>query len=291
MVKLHCIFFINHVFPGFLRCFFFALCISKVSICLSASLVWLHAVCLRAFPLICPPLSRWILRTWRNIWCIWSSRIRVRCTIWTCCGATTRRTATLARQLMYWPVSLTCTGLDPEQLDNKFYSGRLLLLYLTYLQKRLLWTGSNTFPSANSCLPLFLFCCCRLIWSCSTEISLKQRLEYIARAILSAKSSSCISAQASDGEFLHELEEKMEVCMWWWLIALIVLLWNLMLLPLSFCVLFSFLAGAHPSTDSGDPDQTVLPLSLSEKCHLSVGLWAHGHHQGNTSRTVVIRSL
>lgn len=47
---------------------------------------------------------------------------------------------------------------------------------------------------------------------CSTEISLKQRLEYIARAILSAKSSSCVSAQASDGEFLHELEEKMEVC-------------------------------------------------------------------------------
>ncbi|KAM9841021.1 nuclear pore complex protein Nup155 [Aulostomus maculatus] len=45
----------------------------------------------------------------------------------------------------------------------------------------------------------------------STEISLKQRLEYLARAILSAKSSSCISAQASDGEFLHELEEKMEL--------------------------------------------------------------------------------
>uniref|UniRef100_A0A7N6AEF0 Nuclear pore complex protein Nup155 n=1 Tax=Anabas testudineus TaxID=64144 RepID=A0A7N6AEF0_ANATE len=45
----------------------------------------------------------------------------------------------------------------------------------------------------------------------STEISLKQRLEYIARAILSAKSSSCISAQASDGELLHELEEKMEL--------------------------------------------------------------------------------
>lgn len=45
----------------------------------------------------------------------------------------------------------------------------------------------------------------------STEISLKQRLEYIARAILSAKSASCISAQAADGEFLHELEEKMEL--------------------------------------------------------------------------------
>ncbi|XP_035247718.1 nuclear pore complex protein Nup155 [Anguilla anguilla] len=45
----------------------------------------------------------------------------------------------------------------------------------------------------------------------STEISLKQRLEYISRAILSAKSSSCTSAQGPDGEFLHELEEKMEV--------------------------------------------------------------------------------
>ncbi|XP_015195862.1 nuclear pore complex protein Nup155 [Lepisosteus oculatus] len=45
----------------------------------------------------------------------------------------------------------------------------------------------------------------------STEISLRQRLEYISRAILSAKSSSCASSQASDGEFLHELEEKMEV--------------------------------------------------------------------------------
>ncbi|CDQ75876.1 unnamed protein product [Oncorhynchus mykiss] len=45
----------------------------------------------------------------------------------------------------------------------------------------------------------------------STEISLKQRLEYISKAILSAKSSSCISAQGAEGEFLHQLEEKMEV--------------------------------------------------------------------------------
>ncbi|XP_061590072.1 nuclear pore complex protein Nup155 isoform X2 [Cololabis saira] len=45
----------------------------------------------------------------------------------------------------------------------------------------------------------------------STEISLKQRLEYIARAILSAKSSSCISNQTTYGEFLHGLEEKMEL--------------------------------------------------------------------------------
>ncbi|XP_074787864.1 nuclear pore complex protein Nup155 isoform X6 [Athene noctua] len=45
----------------------------------------------------------------------------------------------------------------------------------------------------------------------STEISLQQRLEYIARAILSAKSSTAISSIAADGEFLHELEEKMDV--------------------------------------------------------------------------------
>ncbi|KAK1345362.1 hypothetical protein QTO34_014073 [Cnephaeus nilssonii] len=45
----------------------------------------------------------------------------------------------------------------------------------------------------------------------STEISLQQRLEYIARAILSAKSSTAISSTAADGEFLHEMEEKMEV--------------------------------------------------------------------------------
>lgn len=114
----------------------------------------------------------------------------------------------------------------------------------------------------------------------STEISLKQRLEYIARAILSAKSSSSISAQASDGEFLHELEEKMDV---------------------RYSddegnrtgaerrdrsPFFSgFPAGAHPSPDPGDPDQAVLPSSLGEKRHLPVGLGAHGHHQGNQSGT------
>ncbi|XP_077377785.1 nuclear pore complex protein Nup155-like isoform X2 [Festucalex cinctus] len=45
----------------------------------------------------------------------------------------------------------------------------------------------------------------------STQISLMQRLNYLARAIDSAKSSSGLLAQAADGEFLHELEEKMKV--------------------------------------------------------------------------------
>lgn len=88
-----------------------ALCISKVSNNVSVIACCLSDSC----PFIFPLLSRWILLTWRNTWCIWSSRTRARCTIWTCCGATTRRTVTLARQLMYWPASLTCTGLDTQQ--------------------------------------------------------------------------------------------------------------------------------------------------------------------------------
>uniref|UniRef100_A0A8C4XEZ7 Nuclear pore complex protein Nup155 n=1 Tax=Erpetoichthys calabaricus TaxID=27687 RepID=A0A8C4XEZ7_ERPCA len=45
----------------------------------------------------------------------------------------------------------------------------------------------------------------------SSEITLQQRLEYISRAILSAKSSTSAISQATNGEFLHELEEKKEV--------------------------------------------------------------------------------
>ncbi|XP_068106698.1 nuclear pore complex protein Nup155 [Hyperolius riggenbachi] len=45
----------------------------------------------------------------------------------------------------------------------------------------------------------------------STDISLKQRIEYLSIAILSAKSSAGNSALPADGEFLHELEEQMEV--------------------------------------------------------------------------------
>ncbi|XP_028318058.1 nuclear pore complex protein Nup155-like [Gouania willdenowi] len=44
----------------------------------------------------------------------------------------------------------------------------------------------------------------------STEISLKQRLEYIARAIMLGRSSS-ITAQASGTFFFHELQDRMEV--------------------------------------------------------------------------------
>ena len=49
------------------------------------------------------------------------------------------------------------------------------------------------------------------IKSSSTEISLQQRIEYLSRATMSAKSSTMRTSSASEGEFLHELEEKMEV--------------------------------------------------------------------------------
>lgn len=43
------------------------------------------------------------------------------------------------------------------------------------------------------------------------EVLLPQRIEYLARAILCVKSGQSMVSLASQGEFLHELEEKMEV--------------------------------------------------------------------------------
>jgi nuclear pore complex protein Nup155 len=43
------------------------------------------------------------------------------------------------------------------------------------------------------------------------DIDLEGRLEYLSRAIMSAKSCNVRPSSISDGEFLHELEEKLEV--------------------------------------------------------------------------------
>ena len=45
----------------------------------------------------------------------------------------------------------------------------------------------------------------------SLELKLKQRIEYLSRASICAKSSTAHTSVPGDGEFLHELEEKMEV--------------------------------------------------------------------------------
>jgi len=45
----------------------------------------------------------------------------------------------------------------------------------------------------------------------SPEVTLEFRLEYLSRAIMSAKSCNLRTAASGEGEFLHELEEKLEV--------------------------------------------------------------------------------
>ena len=47
----------------------------------------------------------------------------------------------------------------------------------------------------------------------STDITLGQRIEYLSRATMCDKSSTLRTTSAVEGEFLHELEEKMEVCL------------------------------------------------------------------------------
>lgn len=44
-----------------------------------------------------------------------------------------------------------------------------------------------------------------------TDLSLSQRVEYLSRAIVCAKGSTLMTSVTTEGEFLHELEEKMEV--------------------------------------------------------------------------------
>ena len=45
----------------------------------------------------------------------------------------------------------------------------------------------------------------------SPDLTLESRLEYLARAIMSAKSCNLRTAASGEGEFLHELEEKLDV--------------------------------------------------------------------------------
>lgn len=45
----------------------------------------------------------------------------------------------------------------------------------------------------------------------SPDVTLELRLEYLARAIMSAKSCNLRTSGSTDGEFLHQLEEKLEV--------------------------------------------------------------------------------
>ena len=50
------------------------------------------------------------------------------------------------------------------------------------------------------------------IFYSSSDLSLDERLEYISRAVMCAKSCNLATSASKAGEVLHELEEKMEVC-------------------------------------------------------------------------------
>ncbi|XP_060081127.1 nuclear pore complex protein Nup155-like [Ylistrum balloti] len=63
---------------------------------------------------------------------------------------------------------------------------------------------SRNFPAAAKILS-------RLAERHGTDVRLQQRIEYLSRAIMCAKSSTSRTSSAAEGEFLHELEEKMEV--------------------------------------------------------------------------------
>ena len=51
------------------------------------------------------------------------------------------------------------------------------------------------------------------------EFTLDARIEYLSRAVMCAKSCNLTTSASKEGEFLHELEEKMEVGCWCWLVA------------------------------------------------------------------------
>ncbi|XP_072173406.1 nuclear pore complex protein Nup155-like [Diadema setosum] len=62
----------------------------------------------------------------------------------------------------------------------------------------------KNYPAASRIL-------CKLAERQGTDIKLQQRIEYLSRAVMCSKSSSLRTSSASEGEYLHELEEKLEV--------------------------------------------------------------------------------
>lgn len=49
------------------------------------------------------------------------------------------------------------------------------------------------------------------VFAVSVELGLQQRMEYLSRAAVCAKSSTSRVLAPGDGEFLHDIEDKMEV--------------------------------------------------------------------------------
>ncbi|KAJ8305762.1 hypothetical protein KUTeg_016307 [Tegillarca granosa] len=87
--------------------------------------------------------------------------------------------------------------------DELFHVALYDWMFNSNLTEKLLEKNKN-FPSAARILS-------KLAERHGTDVPLQQRIEYLSRALLCAKSSTTHTSSAVEGEFLHELEEKMEV--------------------------------------------------------------------------------
>ena len=78
-------------------------------------------------------------------------------------------------------------------------------------------SGSPLIPLYNNYIIITVTTKCGLCVtpppSFSAELSLDQRVEYMSRGVMCAKSCRLTTSGDTIGELLHELEEKMEVCL------------------------------------------------------------------------------
>ncbi|XP_031566645.1 nuclear pore complex protein Nup155-like [Actinia tenebrosa] len=108
-------------------------------------------------------------------------------------------------------------------IDNAL-TERLLEIKSSYLETYLKQSAANQHPNEQKILDLLwryyektknYSAAARVLSKLAEKegpgINLEQRLEYLSRAIMSAKSSNLRTSTSSEGEFLHELEEKLEV--------------------------------------------------------------------------------
>lgn len=74
--------------------------------------------------------------------------------------------------------------------------------------------GEKPWPYLWAYTKIFLISSCTasiLIPLYSSKIDLQQRIEYLSRAVMSVKSAS-FRSEKTDADFVHELEERLDVC-------------------------------------------------------------------------------
>ena len=92
-------------------------------------------------------------------------------------------------------VSLTCTLV----IGHTIYSEHVHCMYRAFI----------VYTLCTSTLHIHVH---DVLYICRHEFTLDDRIEYLSRAVMCAKSCNLTTSASKEGEFLHELEEKMEVC-------------------------------------------------------------------------------